>query len=144
MAAPEYITGIDIGTTKIGVIIAEVSEDTQPKIVGVGTAPSEGLRKGVVVNLEKTVQSIETALDLAEQMSGIKVDEVYVGIAGDHIRSYNGRGVVAVAGPDNEVTEDDVRRVIDAARAVVMPMDREIIHIIPQEFIVDDQRFRAY
>ncbi|HDP99642.1 MAG TPA: cell division protein FtsA [bacterium] len=136
----EYLTGLDLGTTKIGVIIAEVSEESQPKIIGVGTAPSEGLRKGVVVNLEKTVRSIEKALEIAEQMAGIKVDEVYVGIAGDHIRSYNGRGVVAVAGQDNEVTEDDVRRVIDAARAVVMPMDREIIHIIPQEFIVDDQR----
>jgi len=122
------------------VIIAEVEDDSQPKVIGVGTAPSDGLRKGVVVNLEKTVRSIESALDQAEQMSGVKVNQVYVGIAGDHIRSYNGRGVVAVAGPDNEITEDDVRRAIDAAKAVVMPIDREIIHIIPQEFIVDDQR----
>jgi len=140
MPSPEIITGLDIGTTKIGVIIAEAEEHSQPKIIGVGTAPSEGLRKGVVVNLEKTVRSIENAMEHAEQMAGIKVDQVYVGIAGDHIRSYNGRGVVAVAGPDNEITEDDVRRVIDAAKAVVMPIDREIIHIIPQEFIVDDQR----
>lgn len=140
MPSPEIITGLDIGTTKIGVIIAEVEDDTQPKIIGVGTAPSDGLRKGVVVNLEKTVRSIETALDHAEQMAGVNVDQVYVGIAGDHIRSYNGRGVVAVAGPENEITEDDVRRAIDAAKAVVMPIDREIIHIIPQEFIVDDQR----
>jgi len=140
MPSPELITGLDIGTTKIGVIIAEVEDDSQPKVIGVGTAPSEGLRKGVVVNLEKTVRSIESALEHAEQMAGIKVDQVYVGIAGDHIRSYNGRGVVAVAGPENEITEDDVRRVIDAAKAVVMPIDREIIHIIPQEFIVDDQR----
>lgn len=139
MANPEIITGLDIGTTKIGVIIAEVEEDSQPKIVGVGTAPSEGLRKGVVVNVEKTIRSIESALEKAEQMAGIKVNQVYVGIAGDHIRSYNGRGVVAVAGPENEITEDDVRRAIDAAKAVVMPIDREIIHIIPQEFIVDDQ-----
>jgi len=140
MAGTEFITGLDIGTTKIGVIIAEVSENELPKIVGVGTAPSEGLRKGVVVNLEKTVRSIEVAVEKAEQMAGIQVNQVYVGIAGDHIRSYNGRGVVAVAGPDNEITEDDVRRAIDAAKAVVMPIDREIIHIIPQEFIVDDQR----
>lgn len=140
MASPEIITGLDIGTTKIGVIIAEVEENSQPKIIGVGAVPSEGLRKGVVVNLEKTVRSIESALGQAEQMAGVKVNQVYVGIAGDHIRSYNGRGVVAVAGPDNEITEDDVRRVIDAAKAVVMPIDREIIHIIPQEFIVDDQR----
>lgn len=140
MPGSELITGLDIGTTKIGVIIAEVEDDSQPKIIGVGTAPSEGLRKGVVVNLEKTVRSIENAIDQAEQMAGVKIDQVYVGIAGDHIRSYNGRGVVAVAGPENEITEDDVRRVIDAAKAVVMPIDREIIHIIPQEFIVDDQR----
>ncbi len=140
MPGPELITGLDIGTTKIGAIIAEVEEDSQPKVIGVGTSPSEGLRKGVVVNLEKTVRSIETAIEQAEQMAGAKIDQVYVGIAGDHIRSYNGRGVVAVAGPENEITEDDVRRVIDAAKAVVMPIDREIIHIIPQEFIVDDQR----
>lgn len=140
MASPEIITGLDIGTTKISAIIAEVEEDAQPKIIGVGLVPSEGLRKGVVVNVEKTVRSIQSALDKAEQMAGLKVNQVYVGIAGDHIRSYNGRGVVAVAGPENEITEDDVRRVIDAAKAVVMPMDREIIHIIPQEFIVDDQR----
>jgi cell division protein FtsA len=140
MPSPELITGLDIGTTKIGVIIAEVEDDSQPKVIGVGTAPSDGLRKGVVVNLEKTVRSIENAIDQAEQMAGAKIDQVYVGIAGDHIRSYNGRGVVAVAGPENEITEDDVRRVIDAAKAVVMPIDREIIHIIPQEFIVDDQR----
>ncbi len=140
MPSPELITGLDIGTTKIGVIIAEVEDDSQPKVIGVGTAPSEGLRKGVVVNVEKTVRSIENAVTQAEQMAGVKIDQVYVGIAGDHIRSYNGRGVVAVAGPDNEITEDDVRRVIDAAKAVVMPIDREIIHIIPQEFIVDDQR----
>lgn len=140
MASSEYVTGLDIGTTKIGVIIAEIEDETLPKIVGVGTVPSDGLRKGVVINLEKTVQSIENAIKKAEQMAGVKVDEVYVGIAGDHIRSYNGRGVVAVAGDDNEITEDDIRRVIDAAKAVVMPIDREIIHIIPQEFIVDEQR----
>ncbi|MBD3290911.1 cell division protein FtsA, partial [candidate division KSB1 bacterium] len=140
MASNEYVTGLDIGTTKICAVIAEVEEGTLPKIIGVGTVPSEGLRKGVVVNLEKTVQSIEAAIDKAEKMAGVKVGEVYVGIAGDHIRSYNGRGVVAVAGEDNEITEDDIRRVIDAAKAVVMPIDREILHIIPQEFIVDEQR----
>ncbi len=140
MASSEYITGLDIGTTKIGAIIAEITEDNQPKIVGVGTAPSEGLRKGVVVNLEKTVRSIISALDQAEQMAGFQVDEVYVGIAGNHIKSYNGRGVVSIPGPDNEVTEDEVGRAIEAARAVVLPKDREIIHTIPQEFIVDDQR----
>lgn len=140
MASNEYIASLDIGTTKICTIIAEIEEDSQPKIIGVGRVPSEGLRKGVVVNLEKTVQSIENAIDKAENMAGVMIDEVYVGIAGDHIRSYNGRGVVAVTGDDNEITEGDIRRVIDSAKAVVMPIDREIIHVIPQEFIVDDQR----
>jgi len=140
MASTEYIAGIDIGTTKIGVIIAEVSEDNMPKIVGVGMAPSDGLRKGVVVNIERTVRSIEKAVEQAEQMAGIQIEEVYVGIAGDHIRSYNGRAVVAVAGANNEINDDDIRRVIDAAKAVVMPMDREILHNIPQEYIVDDER----
>ncbi len=137
---PSYVTGLDIGTTKIGVVIGEVADDGELKIVGISTAPSEGLRRGVVVNLEKTVQSIVRAVAEAEQMAGIHVDSVYAGIAGDHIRSINGRGVVAVAGPNNEITEDDVRRVIDAAKAVALPIDREIIHILPQEFIVDDQR----
>ena len=137
---PEYITGLDIGTTKIGVVIGEVDPDEEVRIVAVSTAPSDGLRRGVVVNLDKTVRSIERAVSEAERMAGIQVDAVYAGIAGDHIRSINGRGVVAVAGPNNEITEDDVRRVIDAAKAVALPIDREIIHILPQEFIVDEQR----
>ncbi|NIR49463.1 cell division protein FtsA [candidate division KSB1 bacterium] len=137
---PEYIAGLDIGTTKIGAIIAEVDgSHMEPTIVGVGTSPSDGLRRGVVVNLDKTVRSIETALEEAEQMAGVQVNEVFAGIAGDHIRSINGRGVVAVAGPNNEITQADVRRVIDAAKAVALPIDREILHILPQEFTVDDQ-----
>jgi len=140
MAGNEYITGLDIGTTKISAIIAEIEDGTMPKVVGVGTVPSNGLRKGVVVNLEKTVESIEAAVLKAEKMAGVNINQVYVGIAGDHIRSYNGRGVVAVAGQDNEITEDDIRRAIDAAKAVVIPIDREIIHVIPQEFTVDEQK----
>ncbi|MFQ5649144.1 MAG: cell division protein FtsA [bacterium] len=133
-----YVTGLDIGTTKIGAIIAEVDGET-PTIVGVGTSPSEGLRRGVVINLEKTVRSIQAAIENAERMAGVQVEEVYAGIAGDHIRSINGRGVVAVAGPNNEITHADIRRVIDAAKAVALPIDREILHILPQEFIVDEQ-----
>lgn len=135
----DYIAGLDIGTTKIGCIIAEVDDDGVPTIVGVGTSPSEGLRRGVVVNLDKTIRSIQAAVAEAEQMAGVDVKEVYAGIAGDHIRSINGRGVVAVAGPDNEITQADVQRVIDAAKAVALPIDRETLHILPQEFIVDDQ-----
>lgn len=135
-----YITGLDIGTTKIGVIVAEVSDNSDPTIIGVGTSPSEGLRRGVVVNLDKTIRSIQTAVEAAERMAGVQINEVYAGIAGDHIRSINGRGVVAVSSTNNEITPADIRRVIDAAKAVALPIDREILHILPQEFTVDDQR----
>ncbi|HDK36061.1 MAG TPA: cell division protein FtsA, partial [Bacteroidetes bacterium] len=135
----KIITGIDIGTSKIGAIIAEVDDTNDVKIVGVGVSPSDGLRRGVVVNLEKTVQSIKRAVDEAQLMAGIEAGPVYVGIAGDHIHSFNSRGVVAVSGPDHEIKMTDIRRVMDAARAVSLPIDREILHVIPQEFIVDDQ-----
>lgn len=135
----EILVGLDIGTNKIAVIVAEVQKREGMKIIGVGLSPSEGLRRGVVVNLDKTVLSIERAIKEAELMSGIEIDSVYVGIAGDHIRSINSRGVVAVSGSNREISEDDVRRVIDAAKAVSLPIDREIIHVIPQEFIVDEQ-----
>jgi len=135
----EIVTGLDIGTTKIGAIIAESNGDATPNIIGVGSSPSEGLRRGVVVNLEKTIRSICAAIDEAERMAGVEVEEVYAGIAGDHIRSINGRGVVAVAGQSNEIIGADIRRVVDAAKAVALPIDREILHILPQEFIVDEQ-----
>lgn len=135
-----YLTGLDIGTTKIGCIIAEISPEDEINIVGVAAGPCDGLRYGVVVDVEKTVRSIVSTVERAEQMADIQVDTVFAGIAGDHIRSINGRGVVAISGENGEVTQDDVRRVIDAAKAVALPIDREIIHILPQEFIVDDQR----
>ena len=125
------IVGLDLGTTKIACIIAEVDRD-ELKIVGVGTCnSSEGLRRGVVVNLEKTAKAIEKAVSDAEQMAGIKVDSVYAGIAGDHMRSINSRGVIAVARGSQEITQSDVDRVIDAAQAVYVPMDREMLHVIP-------------
>jgi len=136
----DYICALDIGTTKICALIAEVDEHGQLKIIGMGTTPSEGLRRGVVINLERTIQSILRAKDEAERMAGVEIQAVYTGIAGDHIRSVNGRGVVAVTGEDHVITLEDKRRVIDAAKAVALPFDREIIHILPQAFIVDDQR----
>jgi cell division protein FtsA len=136
----DIITGLDIGTTKIGCFIAEVDEVGDIKIIGVGTAPSDGLRYGVVVDVDKTVKSIKTAVERAEEMANINADVVFAGIAGDHIRSINGRGVVAISGENEEVSSEDVRRVIDAAKAVALPIDREIIHILPQEFVVDEQR----
>ncbi|HMD69190.1 MAG TPA: cell division protein FtsA [Chitinivibrionales bacterium] len=132
--------GLDIGTTKIACIISELGANDELKIVGVGVSPSDGLRKGVVVNIDKTVHSIQKAVEEAELMAGIDVESVYVGIAGDHIRAINSKGVVAISRQDNEITELDVVRAIDAAKAVSIPMDREILHVIPQEFIVDDQK----
>ena len=133
------IVGLDVGTTKIACIIGEVDENGELKLVGVGVSPSEGLRKGVVINIDKTVRSITKAVEEAELMAGVDVEEAYVGIAGDHIRSINSKGVIAVSRADNEITQSDVERVIGAAKAVAIPMDREILHVIPVEFIVDDQ-----
>ena len=131
------IVGLDIGTTKIGVIIGELDPGGALKIVGVGTCPSEGLRKGVVVNIEKTVLSIQKAVEEAELMAGVDVESVYVGIAGDHIKSINSHGVIAVSRNDTEITRQDVTRVVEAARAVALPPDCEMLHVIPQDFMVD-------
>ncbi len=130
------VVGLDIGTTKICVIVGEVTENGID-IIGIGTHPSKGLRKGVVVNIDSTVASIQKALEEAELMAGCQITKVFAGIAGGHIKGFNSHGVIAIK--DGEVTPQDVRRVIDAAKAVAIPMDREVIHVIPQEFIVDDQ-----
>ncbi len=132
--------GLDIGTTKVACIIAEADRNGELKIMGVGVSPSDGLRKGVVVNIDKTVKSIQKAVEEAELMAGTDVTEVYVGIAGDHIRAINSRGAIATKGENNEITQQDVDRAIENARAISMPKDREILHVIPQEFIVDDQK----
>lgn len=139
MGKQNLIVGLDIGTTKIAVIISELEESGPPRIVGMGTSRSEGLKRGVVINLEKTVESITKALEDAELMAGVKVSSVFAGIAGDHIRSINSRGVIALSGSGGEISSRDVERVINAARAVALPMDREIIHVLPQEYTVDDQ-----
>jgi len=132
----ELIVGLDIGTTKICVIVAEQTENGID-IVGIGTHPSRGLRKGVVVDIDATVDSIKHAVEEAELMADYEITSVYAGIAGSHIQGFNSHGVVAVK--DREVRESDVKRVIDADKAVAIPMDREVIHVIPQEFIIDDQ-----
>jgi cell division protein FtsA len=140
MSKKDFVVGLDIGTTKICCIVGEVVEPgPQPviDIVGIGTAPSTGLRKGVVINIDTTVESITKAVEEAELMAGADITTVYTGIAGGHIKSFNSTGIVAVK--DKEITENDVQRVIDAAKAVAIPLDRETIHIIPQEYMINDQ-----
>lgn len=133
------ITGLDIGTTKICAVIVKEDPDGTLNVVGIGSSPSHGLRKGVVVNIDKTVNAVRSALEEAETMAGIEAESVFVGIAGDHIRSINSKGMVGVSRDDHEITPEDVERAINAAKALALPIDREIIHVIPQEFIVDDQ-----
>jgi len=140
LASEDLIVGLDIGTTKVCAVIGQYDENGQLEITGVGTTPSRGLRRGVVINIETTVRSIANAVEAAEMMSGREVHAVYTGIAGGHIEGINSRGVVAVTGRGREITREDVDRVIDAAKAIVIPMDREVLHVIPQEFIVDEQR----
>ncbi len=131
------IAGLDIGTTKICCIIGEVRDEKEVDIIGIGTHPSRGLRKGVVVNIESTVESIKGAVEEAELMAGCEIDSVYVGIAGGHIKGFNSHGVIAVK--NKEVSQFDIDRVTEAAQAVAIPPDREVIHIIPQEYILDEQ-----
>ena len=139
MPKNNYIVGLDIGTKKTAAIIGEITEDKKIEIIGIGTTDSRGLRKGVVVNLEATVSAIKKAQEEAELMAGVEIDSAFVGISGAHIKSFNSRGVVAVSGKNKEITPDDIERVIDQSKAVSIPPDREIIHIIPQEFVVDEQ-----
>ncbi len=131
------IVGLDIGTSKVCAIVGEVAADGAIEVVGLGFHPSRGLKKGVVVNIESTVQSIQRAVEEAELMAGCQIHSAFTGIAGSHIRSLNSHGIVAIR--DKEVTAGDVDRVIDAARAVAIPADQKIIHILPQEFIIDNQ-----
>ncbi|MDP2982652.1 MAG: cell division protein FtsA [Candidatus Latescibacter sp.] len=140
MSRSSIRVGLDIGTTKIAAVIARIEEeDSTPTIIGVGTSPCEGLKRGVVVDLEKTVSAISKAVNEAERMADVEIKEAYVGIAGDHIKSLNSRGVIAVSRADSTITDKDIERVIDAAKAIRLPDEREIIHVIPQGYIVDNQ-----
>lgn len=131
------IVGLDIGTSKVVALVGEIRPDNSIEIIGLGSHPSRGLKKGVVVNIESTVQSIQRAVEEAELMAGCEIHSVYAGIAGSHVRSLNSHGIVAIR--NKEVTAEDVDRVIDAARAVAIPADQKILHILPQEFIIDNQ-----
>lgn len=131
------LVALDIGTSKVVVLVGEVTADKEIQVIGIGSHPSKGLKKGVVVNIEATVQSIQRAVEEAELMAGCEIHSAYTGIAGSHIRSLNSHGIVAIQ--NNEVDYDDVERVIDAAKAVAIPADQKILHILPQEFIIDNQ-----
>jgi cell division protein FtsA len=134
-----YVVGLDIGTSKVCTVVGEVLETGGIDVVGLGVAESKGLKRGVVVNLDAAVDSIKTSIEEAELMAGVEVGSVHLAISGPHIKGFNSRGVVAVAGKNREVTRDDVRRAIDAARAVSLPAGREILHVLPQDFVVDEQ-----
>ena len=133
--AKDLIVGLDIGTSKIVAMVAELTVDGRIEIIGLGQHDSRGLKKGVVVNIEATVASIQRALEEAELMADCKIRSVYTGIAGSHIRSFNSSGMVAIK--EKEVTEADVARVIETAKAVNIPTDQQILHVLPQEFVVD-------
>src|SRR6187397_792781 len=131
------IIGLDVGTSKVSALVGEVAPDNSIEVIGIGTQPSRGLKKGVVVNIESTVQSIQRAIEEAELMAGCEIRSVFAGIAGSHVRSLNSHGVVAIR--DREVSEVDVQHVVDAAKAVAIPADQKILHVLPQEFIIDGQ-----
>ncbi|HNT30344.1 MAG TPA: cell division protein FtsA [bacterium] len=139
MSGHDYLVSIDVGTTKICTLVAAFSEDTKLSIVGVGNVPSQGIRRGVVVNIEETISSISASLEEAERMAGYPIESAFVAIGGSHISSLNSRGVIAVSRADGEISHEDVARVIEAAQAISLPMNREVLHVLPRGFIVDGQ-----
>ena len=136
MAKQEFLVGLDIGTTKICAIVGQVTE-TGIDIVGIGTRPSHGLRKGAVINIDSTVEGIQRAIEEAELMAGCEITHAFIGVAGNHVRSFNSSGVVSVK--NKEIDPEDVARVLDAAKAIAIPADRQVIHLVPQDFIIDGQ-----
>ena len=134
-----YLVGLDVGTSNVCAVVAESLETGGLDIVGIGVVESRGIKRGVVVNVEAAVDSITKAIDEAELMAGVEVDAVHLALSGPHIKGFNSRGVIAVAGKNREISRDDVRRAIDAAKAVALPAGREILHVLPQDFVVDEQ-----
>src|ERR671939_262616 len=134
-----YLVGLDVGTSKVTAVVGEILDGAGLDIVGIGTAESRGIKRGVVVNLEGAVDSIKKAIEEAELMAGIEIDSVHLALSGPHVKGFNSRGVIAVAGKNREITREDVRRAIDAAKAVSLPTGREILHVLPQDFVVDEQ-----
>ena len=136
-AVDNMIVGLDIGTSKVVAIVGQITEEGVVEVVGLGSQPSRGMKKGVVVDIEATVRSIQRAVEEAELMAGCQIHSVYAGIAGSHVRSLNSHGIVAIR--DREVTQADIDRVIDAAQAVAIPADQKTLHVLPQEYVVDNQ-----
>jgi len=136
----QYFVGLDVGTSRIVAIVGAANEDDDGlDIVGIGLAEADGIRRGVVVNLDTAVESIKRAIGEAELMAGVEINAVHLGLSGSHVKAFNSRGVVAVASKNREIAREDVRRAIDAAKAVALPNGREVVHVLPQDFIVDEQ-----
>lgn len=138
--ATDIVVGLDIGTTKVTAIVAEIVDERDVYVIGIGHAPSRGLKKGVVVNIEQTTRAVAQAVAEAEKMADIIIDYVYVGVAGAHISAFNSKGVVAIGGEDKDIAQADVARAIEAAKTIAIPPNREIIHILPRAFTVDEER----
>ncbi len=137
---PKVTAGLDIGTSKVCAIIATADEEAgNLSILGIGITESDGLNRGVVVNIEKTVNSIQKVIEQAEQQAGMKVDDVVVGIAGDHVESFQTKGIIGISNPNKEITNFDVDRVLEESRNIKIPSERRILHVMPQEFIIDGQ-----
>jgi len=134
-----YLVGLDVGTSRVTAVVGESLDDGTLDVVGIGVAESRGIKRGVVVNVDAAVDSIKKAVEEAELMAGVEIDSVHLALSGPHIKGFNSRGVIAVAGKNREITRDDVRRAIDAAKAVALPTGREILHVLPQDFVVDEQ-----
>jgi len=134
-----YLVGLDVGTSKVSAIVGEMMDDGSLDIIGIGIADSKGIKRGVVNNVDSAAEAIKKALDEAELTAGVDIDVVHLALSGAHVKAFNSRGVVAVAGRNREITREDVKRAIDAARAVALPAGREILHVLPQDFVVDDQ-----
>ncbi len=135
----KYIVALDIGTSKVCVLVGEVNDRGQLEIIGKGTAPMKGTRRGNIINLDQAIDAVKKAVDEAEVMAGLQIESVYVGVAGDHIRSVNSRGVVSVVGKHREISREDIERVIEASKSINIPAELELLHVIPREFVVDGQ-----
>jgi cell division protein FtsA len=135
----KYIVALDIGTSKVCVLVGEVTDRGQLEIIGKGTAPMKGTRRGNIINLDQAVDAVKKAIDEAEVMAGLQIESAYVGVAGDHIRSVNSRGVVSIVGKHREITREDIDRVIEASKSINVPAELELLHVIPREFVVDGQ-----